>query len=120
LNIRTILIAHIMFNISFVVVTVKARLSNFPRNLEEAAMDLGANEWTTFWKVTFPLILPGIIAAGLPAFTSGQTETFPLFIYGSQLRGIPVQVNVIGTIIFGSAVLLVLLTTLWQRRVAAG
>ncbi|MFL5687068.1 MAG: ABC transporter permease [Chloroflexota bacterium] len=131
LNIRTILIAHIMFNISFVVVTVKARLSNFPRNLEEAAMDLGANEWTTFWKVTFPLILPGIIAAGLlafslsiddyvvTAFTSGQTETFPLFIYGSQLRGIPVQVNVIGTIIFVSAVLLVLLTTLWQRRVAA-
>jgi spermidine/putrescine transport system permease protein len=115
LNIRTILIAHIMFNISFVVVTVKARLSNFPRNLEEAAMDLGANEWTTFWKVTFPLILPGIVTA----FTSGQTETFPLFIYGSQLRGIPVQVNVIGTIIFGSAVLLVLLTTLWQRRVAA-
>jgi spermidine/putrescine transport system permease protein len=131
LNIRTILIAHIMFNISFVVVTVKARLANFPRHLEEAAMDLGANEWTTFWKVTFPLILPGIIAAGLlafslsiddyvvTAFTSGQTETFPLYIYGSQLRGIPVQVNVIGTIIFVSAVLLVLLTTFWQRRVAA-
>jgi len=131
LNIRTILIAHIMFNISYVVVTVKARLANFPRHLEEAAMDLGANEWTTFWKVTFPLILPGVIAAALlafslsiddyvvTAFTSGQTETFPLFIYGSQLRGIPVQVNVIGTIIFASAVLLVLLTTLWQRRVAA-
>ena len=131
LNIRTILIAHIMFNISFVVVTVKARLANFPRHLEEAAMDLGANEWTTFWKVTFPLILPGIIAAALlafslsiddyvvTAFTSGQTETFPLYIYGSQLRGIPVQVNVIGTIIFVSAVLLVLLTTFWQRRVAA-
>jgi spermidine/putrescine transport system permease protein len=131
LNIRTILIAHIMFNISYVVVTVKARLANFPRHLEEAAMDLGANEWTTFWKITFPLILPGVIAAALlafslsiddyvvTAFTSGQTETFPLFIYGSQLRGIPVQVNVIGTIIFASAVLLVLLTTLWQRRVAA-
>jgi spermidine/putrescine transport system permease protein len=131
LNIRTILIAHIMFNISFVVVTVKARLANFPRHLEEAAMDLGANEWTTFWKVTFPLILPGIIAAALlafslsiddyvvTAFTSGQTETFPLYIYGSQLRGIPVQVNVIGTIIFVTAVLLVLLTTFWQRRVAA-
>ena len=131
LNIRTILIAHIMFNISYVVVTVRARLYGFDRHLEEAAMDLGANEWTTFWKVTFPLILPGIIAAALlafslsiddyvvTAFTSGQTETFPLFIYGSQLRGIPVQVNVIGTIIFGSAVLLVLLTTLWQRRVAA-
>ena len=131
LSIRTILIAHIMFNISYVVVTVKARLANFPRHLEEAAMDLGANEWTTFWKVTFPLILPGVIAAGLlafslsiddyviTAFTSGQTQTFPLFIYGSQLRGIPVQVNVIGTIIFVTAVGLVLLTTLWQRRVAA-
>ena len=131
LSIRTILIAHIMFNISYVVVTVKARLANFPRHLEEAAMDLGANEWTTFWKVTFPLILPGVIAASLlafslsiddyviTAFTSGQTQTFPLYIYGSQLRGIPVQVNVIGTIIFVTAVGLVLLSTLWQRRVAA-
>ena len=131
LNIRTVLIAHIMFCISFVVVTVKARLAHFPRNLEEAAMDLGANEWTTFWKVTFPLILPGIVAGALlafslsiddyvvTAFTSGQTDTFPLYIYGSQLRGIPVQVNVIGTIIFGTAVLLVLMTTFWQRRVAA-
>jgi spermidine/putrescine transport system permease protein len=131
LSIRTILIAHIMFNISYVVVTVKARLANFPRHLEEAAMDLGANEWTTFWKVTFPLILPGVIAAALlafslsiddyviTAFTSGQTQTFPIYIYGSQLRGIPVQVNVIGTIIFVSAVGLVLLSTLWQRRVAA-
>jgi spermidine/putrescine transport system permease protein len=131
LNIRTIMIAHIMFNISFVVVTVKARLAGFPRHLEEAAMDLGANEWTTFRKVTFPLILPGVMAAALlafslsiddyviTAFTSGQTQTFPLFIYGSQLRGIPVQVNVIGTMIFVVAVGLVLLTTVWQRRVAA-
>ncbi len=131
LSIRTVLIAHIMFNISYVVVTVKARLANVPRHLEEAAMDLGANEWTTFWKVTFPLILPGVVAAALlafslsiddyviTAFTSGQTETFPLYIYGSQLRGIPVQVNVIGTMIFVGAVGLVLLTTLWQRRVAA-
>jgi spermidine/putrescine transport system permease protein len=130
LSIRTIMIAHIMFNISFVVVTVKARLQGFPRHLEEAAMDLGANEWTTFWKVTFPLILPGIMAAALLAFslsiddyvitsfTAGQTQTFPLFIYGSQLRGIPVQVNVIGTIIFVTAVGLVVATTLWQRRVA--
>ncbi len=131
LSIRTILIAHIMFNISYVVVTVKARLANFPRHLEEAAMDLGANEWTTFWKITFPLILPGVIAAALlafslsiddyviTAFTSGQTSTFPIYIYGSQLRGIPVQVNVIGTMIFMSAVILVVVTTLWQRRVAA-
>ncbi|HET8785033.1 MAG TPA: ABC transporter permease [Candidatus Limnocylindrales bacterium] len=128
LNIRTVLIAHVMFCISYVVVTVKARLQNFPRHLEEAAMDLGANEWTTFWKVTFPLILPGVIAAALLAFslsiddyvitslTSGQTNTFPLYIYGAQLRGIPVQVNVIGTIIFVSAVMLVVISTLWQRR----
>jgi spermidine/putrescine transport system permease protein len=130
LNIRTILIAHVMFCISYVVVTVKARLQNFPRHLEEAAMDLGANEWVTFWKITFPLILPGVVAAALLAFslsiddyvitalTSGQTDTFPLYIYAAQLRGIPVQVNVIGTIIFVSAVLLVILTTLWQRRQA--
>jgi spermidine/putrescine transport system permease protein len=114
-----------------VVVTVKARLQGFPRHLEEAAMDLGANPWVTFWKVTFPLILPGVVAAALLAFslsiddyvitsfTAGATQTFPLFIYGAQLRGIPVQVNVIGTIIFLSAVLLVIATTLWQRRQAA-
>ncbi len=131
LSIRTILIAHVMFCISYVVVTVKARLQDFPHHLEEAAMDLGANEWTTFWKVTFPLILPGVIAAALLAFslsiddyvitslTSGQTDTFPLFIYGAQQRGIPVQVNVIGTMIFVGAVALVVLTTVWQRRQAA-
>jgi spermidine/putrescine transport system permease protein len=131
LSIRTIFIAHVMFNISYVVVTVKARLQGFPRHLEEAAMDLGANEWVTFWKVTFPLILPGVMAAALLAFslsiddyvitsfTSGQTQTFPIYIYGAQQRGIPVQVNVIGTIIFASAVVLVILTTLWQRRQAA-
>lgn len=130
LSIRTIFIAHVMFNISYVVVTVKARLAGFPRHLEEAAMDLGANEWATFWKVTFPLILPGVVAAALLAFslsiddyvvtsfTSGSTQTFPIYIYGAQQRGIPVQVNVIGTIIFLSAVILVVLTTLWQRRQA--
>src|SRR5205823_14152822 len=85
----TILIAHIMFNISYVVVTVKARLAGFDRHLEEAAMDLGANEWTTFWRVTLPLIAPGVMAAALLAFAlsiddfvityfnSGATITFP-------------------------------------------
>jgi spermidine/putrescine transport system permease protein len=128
LNFVTILIAHIMFNISFVVVTVRARLAGFPRHLEEAAMDLFANEWQTFWKVTFPLILPGIIAAALLAFslsiddfvvtnfTSGQTQTFPLFIYAKNRIGVPVQVNVIGTIIFVVAVGSVALTTLAGRR----
>jgi spermidine/putrescine transport system permease protein len=124
----TILIAHIMFNISFVVVTVRARLAGFPRHLEEAAMDLYANEAQTFWKVTFPLILPGIIAAALLAFslsiddfvvtnfTSGNAQTFPMFIYAKNRVGVPVQVNVIGTIIFLVAVGTVLLTTLRARR----
>jgi spermidine/putrescine transport system permease protein len=128
LNFATILIAHIMFNISFVVVTVKARLAGFPRHLEEAAMDLYASELQTFRKVTFPLILPGIVAAGLLAFslsiddfvitnfTAGKWQTFPMFIYAKNRIGVPVQVNVIGTIIFLVAVGFVLLTTLNGRR----
>jgi spermidine/putrescine transport system permease protein len=128
LNFVTILIAHVMFNISYVVVTVRARLAGFPRHLEEAAMDLYATEAQTFRRVTFPLILPGIIAAALLAFslsiddfvitnfTSGKTQTFPLFIYVKNRVGVPVQVNVIGTIIFLVAVGSVLVTTLSARR----
>jgi spermidine/putrescine transport system permease protein len=128
LNFLTILIAHVMFNISYVVVTVRARLAGFPRHLEEAAGDLYANEWQTFWRVTFPLILPGIIAAALLAFslsiddfvitnfTAGKTQTFPMFIYAKSRIGIPVQVNVIGTCIFLIAVGGVALTTLAGRR----
>ncbi len=113
-----------MFNISFVVVTVRARLSGFPTHLEEAAMDLGANELTTFRKVTFPLILPGVLAAALLAFslsiddfvitnfTAGGTVTFPMFIYAQARIGIPPQVNVVGTIIFLTAVGLVAISTL--------
>jgi spermidine/putrescine transport system permease protein len=124
----TILIAHIMFNISFVVVTVRARLAGFPIHLEEAAMDLGANELTTFRKVTFPLILPGVLAAALLAFslsiddfvitnfTAGGTVTFPMFIYAKARIGIPPQVNVIGTIIFLTAVILVAVSTVVSRR----
>jgi spermidine/putrescine transport system permease protein len=131
LSMITILIAHILFNISYVVVTVRARLAGFPRHLEEAAMDLGANEWTTFWKVTFPLILPGIVAAALLAFslsiddfvitnfTAGRTQTFPMFIYAQAKVGVPVQVYVIGSIIFLVAVISVGLTTLAGRRNAA-
>jgi spermidine/putrescine transport system permease protein len=112
----TILIAHIMFNISYVVVTVRARLVGFDRHLEEAAMDLGANEWVTFWRVTLPLIMPGILAAGLLAFAlsiddfvityfnAGSTTTFPLFVWGAARVALPAQINVIGTAIFLVAV----------------
>jgi spermidine/putrescine transport system permease protein len=124
----TILIAHVMFNISYVVVTVKARLAGFDRRLEEAAMDLGANELTTFWKVTFPLIFPGIMAAALLAFSlsiddfvitnfvSGTTNTFPIWVYSIQRNALPVQINVIGSIIFLGAVGLVALTSLRSGR----
>jgi len=128
LGFGTILIAHIMFNISYVVVTVKARVSGFDRRLEEAAMDLGANEWTTFWKVTFPLIFPGILAASLLAFSlsiddfvitnfvSGTTNTFPIWVYGVIRNALPAQINVIGSFIFLVAVGGVAVSTLLQGR----
>jgi spermidine/putrescine transport system permease protein len=116
LGFLTIFIAHVMFNISYVVVTVKARLVGFDRHLEEAAGDLGANEWTTFQKVTLPLIAPGIISAALLAFAlsvddfvityfnAGSTTTFPLFVWGAARVALPPQINVIGTAIFVVAI----------------
>jgi spermidine/putrescine transport system permease protein len=124
----TILIAHIMFCISFAVVTVKARLVGFDRHLEEAAMDLGANEWTTFQKVTLPLIAPAILAALLLCFAisiddfvvtyfnSGPEVTFPLFVWGAARIGAPPQVNVIGTAIFVIALTAMLVNVLVQMR----
>jgi spermidine/putrescine transport system permease protein len=115
----TIVIAHIMFCISFVVVTVKARLLSLDPRLEEAAQDLYAGPGGTFWRVTFPLVLPGIVGAALLSFSlsfddfiitnfvSGDTTTFPKFVYVSYLRGIPAQANVIGFSMFVIAVLLV-------------
>ena len=128
----TIVLAHVMFNISFVVVTVRARLVGFDRHLEEAAMDLGANEWTTFGRVTLPLIAPGIMAGALLAFAlsiddfvitsfnSGSTITFPLYVYGAARVGVPPQVNVLGTLIFVAAAGLMLATVLIQNRRAKG
>jgi len=124
----TILIAHVAFNISYVVVTVRARLVGFDRHLEEAAMDLGANEIVTFFRVTLPLIAPGILAASLLAFAlsiddfvityfnAGTTTTFPLFVWGAARVAVPPQINVVGTAIFGVAVGGMLVNVLWQNR----
>jgi spermidine/putrescine transport system permease protein len=124
----TIFIAHVMFDISFVVVTVKARLVGFDRHLEEAAMDLGANPFTTFWRVTLPLIAPGVAAGALLAFAlsiddfvitlfnAGSTITFPLYVWGAARVGVPPQVNVIGTLIFVIAAGLMLVNVLVQIR----
>ena len=127
----TILVAHIMFCLSFVVVTVKARLAGLDPRLEQAAMDLYANEWQTFWKVTFPLVFPGILAAALLSFSlsfddfiitnlnAGQEVTFPMYVWGAAQRGIPPQINVVGTAMFLLALLLVVLGELGSRRRAA-
>jgi spermidine/putrescine transport system permease protein len=126
-GLTTILIAHIMFNISYVVVTVKARIYGFDRRMEEAAMDLYANEFTTFRKITLPLIMPGVLAAAMLAFAlsiddfvitqfnAGPDITFPLFIYGAARTGVPVQVNVIGSMIFLVAIGLMAVNILYQN-----
>ena len=124
----TIFVAHVMFCLSFVVVTVKARLAGMDPRLEQAAMDLYANEWQTFWRVTFPLVFPGILAAALLSFSlsfddfiitnlnAGQTVTFPMFVWGSAQRGVPMQVNVIGTVMFMVALGLVLASGTFRRK----
>jgi len=119
LGFNTIVIAHVMFCISFVVVTVKARIASLDPRLEQAAMDLYADEVQTFRRVTLPLVAPGILAAALLAFSlsfddfiitnfnSGTVNTFPKFVYVSSLRGIPAQANVIASAMFFIALIAV-------------
>jgi spermidine/putrescine transport system permease protein len=127
LGFTSLLIAHIMFSISFVVVVVRSRLIGFDRSIEDAAADLGATPVETFRYVTLPLLAPGILAAALLAFAlsvddfivsdfnKGTTETFPLYVFGAHLRGIPVQVNVLATMLFALTVIAIILV-LWQQR----
>jgi spermidine/putrescine transport system permease protein len=127
-GILTIVIAHVMFNIAYVAVTVRARLAGFDRALEEAAQDLGANPWTTFFRVTLPLIWPGVLAGALLAFAlsiddfvitnfnAGSVQTFPLWVYGAVKVGIPPQVFVMGTLIFMGGVVVAIINILVQRR----
>ncbi len=127
LGFTTLFIAHVMFSISFVVVVVRSRLIGFDRRIEEAASDLGSTPLTTFRTVTLPLIAPGIVSAALLAFAlslddfvisnfnSGTTVTFPLYIFGASLRGIPVQVNVLATMLFIVTVAAIGLV-IWQQR----
>jgi spermidine/putrescine transport system permease protein len=128
LGFASLLIAHVMFCISFVVVVVRSRLIGFDRSLEEAAQDLGANAFTTFMRVTLPLLLPGIAAAAMLAFAlsiddfvvsnfnSGTTVTFPLYIFGAAQRGIPVEVNCVAMLLFSVTLLAMGATVLQQRR----
>ncbi len=124
----TLLMAHVAFSIAYVTVTVRARLAGFDRSLEEAAADLGANSWTTFQKITLPLIMPGILAGALMAFAlsiddfvtsnfvSGNVVPFPVWVYGATRVGIPPQVFVFGSVIFGIGILCAFSSIVLARR----
>jgi spermidine/putrescine transport system permease protein len=123
----TVVLAHIAFQVSFVAITVKARVRGFDWSLEDAAMDLGADPLRTFWKVTFPLILPGIVAAAMLSFalslddfvitlfTAGNEETYPLYINALNKVGLPPQVNVLATMILVASLALIGASILWTR-----
>jgi spermidine/putrescine transport system permease protein len=127
----TIIIAHIMFQVSFVALTVRARIRGFDWTLEQAAQDLGASPFRTFTKVTFPLILPGILAAALLAFAlsiddfiitffnSGSIQTFPLQIYGASRVRIPPQINVLASMILFLSVAILMTSTISGMRKSA-
>jgi spermidine/putrescine transport system permease protein len=125
----TLFVAHVMFSIAYVTITVRARLAGFDiGGFEEAAQDLGATPWVTFWKVTVPLIFPGMAAGALLAFAlsiddfvtssfvAGTTNTFPLWVWGAVKVGIPPQVFVLGTMIFGLGVVFVATNIALQLR----
>jgi spermidine/putrescine transport system permease protein len=130
LGFTTIVLAHIMFCVSYVALTLKARLRGFDWTLEDAAMDLGASPTRTFLRVTLPLIVPGILAAFLLSFAlsiddfiityfvSGpSTTTFPVRIFGQSRTATPPQINVLASmILFGSVAVLAAGTLLGQRR----
>lgn len=125
----TILIAHVAFNISFVAIVVRARLADMSSTLEEAAADLGANEWQTFRRVTFPLLAPGIVSGALLAFTLSLDDfvitffvagpgstTLPVRVYSMIRFGLTPEVNAVSTLMFLGSTLLVVISLLLQRR----
>ncbi|HXW97606.1 MAG TPA: ABC transporter permease [Gemmatimonadales bacterium] len=126
----TIVIAHIMFSVSYVALTVKARIRGFDWTLEEAAMDLGANPFRVITRVTLPLIAPGIVAAGMLSFAlslddfiitlfnAGNLVTYPLYVYGARRAAYPPQINVVATAILAISLLVLGAIVLWQNRTA--
>ena len=126
LGLGTVIASHIAFSVPFVVLTVRARLHSFDKSVEEAAMDLGANEWRTFWRVTLPLIMPGVISGAMLAFTLSLDDfiitfftngpgstTLPIYVYGLLRRTITPEVNALSTV----WVIVVLIVVLVSRRV---
>jgi spermidine/putrescine transport system permease protein len=128
-GLATVIISHIAFSISFVVIVVRASLQGFDRRLEEAAQDLGANEWQTFWRITFPIILPGIIGGALLAFTISLDDfvisffttgpgvnLLPIEVYSQVKRSITPKINAISTLMLLVSMALVLLSQAVQRK----
>jgi spermidine/putrescine transport system permease protein len=126
LGIGTVIVSHIAFSVPFVVLTVRARLHSFDRAVEEAAMDLGANEWLTFWRITLPLIMPGVVSGAMLAFTLSLDDfiitfftngpgstTLPIYVYGLLRRTITPEVNALSTV----WIVVVLIAVLVSRRV---
>jgi spermidine/putrescine transport system permease protein len=129
LGMRTMILAHITFQIPFVAIVVRARLAGLDPAIEEAARDLGANAWQTFWRVTWPLMLPGVVAGGLLAFTLSLDDfvvsffttgpgatTLPILIYSSVRRGITPDINALSTLLVVASIIGTLGITLLQRR----
>jgi spermidine/putrescine transport system permease protein len=129
LGIGTVTVSHIAFMVPFVTLVVQARLQGFDRSFEEAAMDLGANEWITFWRVTFPTILPGVLSGALLAFTLSLDDfvitfftngpgstTLPIYVYGLLRRIITPQVNALSTVWILTVFIAVLLLQWLQSR----
>ncbi len=129
LGLPTVIVSHAAFNISYVTVIVRARLAGMSTTLEEAAQDLGANHWQTFYRITMPLLAPGIIAGALLAFTLSLDDyvitffttgpgatTLPIRIYGMVKKGISPDVNALSSLMLGAAMVLVVLSLVLQRR----
>lgn len=124
----TIVIAQVMFSIAYVAVTVRARMVGLDPFLEEAARDLGAGPYSAFFRITLPMITPGVLAGALltfalsiddyiiTSFNAGNTVTFPLWVYGASRTGVPPQVNVMGTLIFGFGVLVAVIGAVLSRK----
>jgi spermidine/putrescine transport system permease protein len=125
----TLVVSHIAFSMPFVYLTVRARLADFDRSIEEAAKDLGANEWVTFRRITLPLLMPGVISGALLAFTLSLDDfvisffvngkgwqTLPVYIWGQIRKGITPEINAISTVMLVFSIGLVIISQLIQRR----
>ena len=125
----TIIIAHVAFNVAYVAIVVRARLATMDPSLEEAARDLGANDWQAFWRITFPILFPGVLAGALLAFTLSLddfvitfftagvgTTTLPLFVYGLLKQRVPPEINAVSTLMILASIALVAVSLVLQRR----